>query len=735
MKIFSKNLNIPTYIKYFFSYLIIFSLLFLGFFYIMKTHLPSNYFEQRCKQTKSQLDTLSENLKNDIVFLTQVDDSIHHNTDIMQVCYNTSNTSYYLASKELSNYASTSNLISSIVYLPKTSSRVLSSYLSVTYQDEIFYILHDNNCTFAFDPRPYFDAHSGQLVFVPRETGDSGLLIYFPASKSSANYIYFYVLDAQTILSQLKSLVSEELPSIALLDPTGRLAFGFNSQLLSASLDQFPLTDGIYNLNASTTVCVQTNVVSGFSIVAALSNELLKSEIDVSFSTAYMLLLALGAVVFLLIFLMMRLTYFPLRKLAKTVIPDYNARQNYLQQIGKAFSDAEQERFLLNTKLEKYRTSMQKSLLDSLFISESASENIVLPDIDHLFDVNSVDRKIFVIKVGGANKTFSCDAVLHYFNDSLPGVNRCHLLERQQESIVCLIDFSGNIPDKYQSLKQMCYTLHEKEGYFSAVSKASDSPLDIPSLYENVNITSQLWTQNPVVGYEDSPQLSSSYEYPRQQLNLLSDLLRDGNFTTAESLVKNIFAMLDSYVSTSPMPTFFINCILIDLLTSIANHMSSAYIDFKLYKEEYLETLYLCRSCSYNEKASEIALNTNRLLEIFREQISNKSQMTFPIKQLLEENYCDPNFSIEILAQKYNLSISRMSVVFKTEFNVGFAEYLWTLRLNKAKELLLNTDMSIDNISIAVGYTNPSSFRRKFKQEVGVTPSQYQAEARKDTQR
>ena len=45
--------------------------------------------------------------------------------------------------------------------------------------------------------------------------------------------------------------------------------------------------------------------------------------------------------------------------------------------------------------------------------------------------------------------------------------------------------------------------------------------------------------------------------------------------------------------------------------------------------------------------------------------------------------------------------------------------------IEKAKELLLTTDMSIDDISIAVGYYNTSSFRRKFKQETGVSPSQF----------
>ena len=65
-----------------------------------------------------------------------------------------------------------------------------------------------------------------------------------------------------------------------------------------------------------------------------------------------------------------------------------------------------------------------------------------------------------------------------------------------------------------------------------------------------------------------------------------------------------------------------------------------------------------------------------------------------------------------------------MSYLFKKEMGENFSDYVWNLRLGKAKELLLNTDMSIDDISLAVGYVNTSSFRRKFKQATGMTPSQ-----------
>lgn len=97
--------------------------------------------------------------------------------------------------------------------------------------------------------------------------------------------------------------------------------------------------------------------------------------------------------------------------------------------------------------------------------------------------------------------------------------------------------------------------------------------------------------------------------------------------------------------------------------------------------------------------------------------------------QLMETSYADPDFSIALLADKCHVSIAYMSYLIKRELNQSFSEYLWELRMKKAKELLSSTDMPIDEISVWVGYLNSSSFRRKFKQETGLTPSQYRAES------
>ena len=60
-------------------------------------------------------------------------------------------------------------------------------------------------------------------------------------------------------------------------------------------------------------------------------------------------------------------------------------------------------------------------------------------------------------------------------------------------------------------------------------------------------------------------------------------------------------------------------------------------------------------------------------------------------------------------------------------------DYIANLRVDEAKNLLLNTNMSVNDIALNVGYLNSSSFIRRFKQITGLTPVQF-IKANKKTQ-
>jgi two-component system response regulator YesN len=65
------------------------------------------------------------------------------------------------------------------------------------------------------------------------------------------------------------------------------------------------------------------------------------------------------------------------------------------------------------------------------------------------------------------------------------------------------------------------------------------------------------------------------------------------------------------------------------------------------------------------------------------------------------------------------------SKLFKEETGENFIECLTNIRIEKAKQLLQNKEVSIKNICVETGYSDPNYFSRIFKKQVGITPTEY----------
>lgn len=98
------------------------------------------------------------------------------------------------------------------------------------------------------------------------------------------------------------------------------------------------------------------------------------------------------------------------------------------------------------------------------------------------------------------------------------------------------------------------------------------------------------------------------------------------------------------------------------------------------------------------------------------------------IKKAME--YIASNFSYQItledVAKHVNLNPSYFSTIFKQSSGSSFKEYLNMVRVEESKRLLSNTDYSIIDIAIAVGFEDQSYFSKVFKKYTGLTPKQYQ---------
>ena len=94
------------------------------------------------------------------------------------------------------------------------------------------------------------------------------------------------------------------------------------------------------------------------------------------------------------------------------------------------------------------------------------------------------------------------------------------------------------------------------------------------------------------------------------------------------------------------------------------------------------------------------------------------------IHQYIETHYMEP-LTVSSLAETYGLSPNYFSSVFKKKAGCNFITYLTKIRIEKSKQLLLETDLTVQQIAEKVGYYSNSFFIRTFKKQENITPLEY----------
>ncbi|MBB3114567.1 AraC-like DNA-binding protein [Paenibacillus phyllosphaerae] len=83
------------------------------------------------------------------------------------------------------------------------------------------------------------------------------------------------------------------------------------------------------------------------------------------------------------------------------------------------------------------------------------------------------------------------------------------------------------------------------------------------------------------------------------------------------------------------------------------------------------------------------------------------------------------DLSLSYLSDLLSMSSTYLSTYIKEKTGCTFSDHLHRVRVEKAQEMLITTDKTINHIAEQVGYVNFSSFNRMFKKETGVTPREY----------
>ncbi|NCB42622.1 MAG: response regulator [Clostridia bacterium] len=103
-------------------------------------------------------------------------------------------------------------------------------------------------------------------------------------------------------------------------------------------------------------------------------------------------------------------------------------------------------------------------------------------------------------------------------------------------------------------------------------------------------------------------------------------------------------------------------------------------------------------------------------------KIHNSEKILNEAIQYVDLNFDNPNLSLELVCDEVGVSVSHLSMLFKKKKGINFIKYLINHRMEKAKKLFCETDLSVIEISIKCGYSNVYYFSHSFKKYTGKTP-------------
>ena len=399
---------------------------------------------------------------------------------------------------------------------------------------------------------------------------------------------------------------------------------------------------------------------------------------------------------------------------------------------GKQFAAAGNEIDLIRNTL--LRLNDERSMYQSR--NRLHSEHYMVQSIVSLLEGKPVNDMAFFNMLltkdyGFSGASFFCAGLVMDLDDGEDYVLRKELVDQIKDCIETTLS---------QSMPLLCFAYQSNmlillaDGKENATEKCRETMKKVKALYENScnlrcgvggcvstpeEIMESYYQANTEILLSDSDyQASGEFAYDQNEV-------RNAAFTRdivqIEEVAQNILERAKqhrlSYRDIAGLLDDISKTIIDTLRRLNANHASflpqkeniSALKVLLLYPEINLSPLTVAVLPHITASAAEPESSTDRLAN--------------QVKKYIEDHFQE-ELSLDILADKMEISPKYLSRIFKQSIGVNLSEYLMYIRIENAKKMLL-ADMSMKDVMEKIGMNNRTTFTRAFKRLEGITPNEY----------
>jgi len=351
------------------------------------------------------------------------------------------------------------------------------------------------------------------------------------------------------------------------------------------------------------------------------------------------------------------------------------------------------------------------------------------------FDINSIGSGSSQVPNGDVLKNIYI--IIGDTIQEMIGERSTSYMAEVDEMLCCLINVCDEEKEKIQedmlAIAEMATDFIEEKFniYFTvSISDIHKGYEEIPETYKEAIDAfeyKRLMGGGKIIQYTNINALKdpeAKYEFGAEKQKQFTNFIMAGEYNKAKEVLDSVFLQSFSVPFASVQ---MVKCRMFGIINTMLNIMEELSI---VCDKQFLDKLNIADRLLNCVTIKQLQNEMDSILDELSEYMERKSQenstsIKDDIVSFIESNYENPNLSVSMVADEIGVSDVHLTRVFKKETGSGVLEYIHRVRIEKAKELMKQKNISIKDVAEKVGYYNSVAFIRVFKKYEGITPGKY----------
>jgi len=311
-------------------------------------------------------------------------------------------------------------------------------------------------------------------------------------------------------------------------------------------------------------------------------------------------------------------------------------------------------------------------------------------------------------------------AMRRYMEENVKG--NIWFYQRNYLSLLVILEEDGGVTHLIEKTYQWLRTVFSTESDWG-ISRSCENMMNLWKYCEEAEVAREhCGSEQHIAEYDTSFEDKQSFYFPEAAQEKLRNAIHSGENETVGEILTILEEENFKTRRLSRNRVIKLNAGIVNFLMGFEVEESGILESVMKLNQLVLETEKFSGSFYFSE-LKEIC--NGLCFRVKKEKGIQRSKLIENIQHYIMENYKDPNLGLASISIEFGISEGYVSTLFKEQTEINFTEYVESIRLKKACELLKESKSTIEEIAAMIGYNSVHSFRRAFKRVHGMSPRDY----------